>query len=177
MYVRETNRLGRPGRASLAVLASTLVLMAGCASGSDDAGTSGTNATAAVPGAGDAVTLRATLTPDAVVPTPGPADGAGTAELTYDAASGQVCGRFELDGAEPLNIYVQQAPPGQRGPLVVRFDLRSTSPGSPEEQCGPVEPDRGAVLVANPSQAYLQVDTAAAPTGALRGQLEAGPTG
>jgi hypothetical protein len=156
------------------LLAVCSVLLSGAAACSDGDGesaaaTSGIDTTLA----GPTVALTADLTPDAVVPEPGPATASGTAELTLDPAANQICGVFELTGVdEPLNIFVQQAPAGRRGPLIARFTLDRDDLTSPIEACGPLEPGRGDVVAMDPGAAYVQIDSREAPGGALRGQLE-----
>lgn len=188
--MRALMRSVRPFPLGRTLLGATLALvMAVTASAcSDDEPPSGATAPTTAAGGSspsatgplaDALELRATLTPEAVVPTPGVAGPSGTATLTFDAEAREVCGTFELAGLDevPLNIYVQQAPAGERGPLVVRFELDRSSDAMPIEACGPVEDDRGTALVADPEGSYVQVDTRSSPGGALRGQLSRAATG
>ncbi len=110
---------------------------------------------------------------DAEVP-PGDPDGSGSATVTLDPDTGQVCWEITVENIMPAtasHIHVGEA--GVAGGVVVPLDTDGFE-GSSE---GCVEDQDAAVLQAvidDPSGHYVNVHTEDYPGGAVRGQLSAG---
>ena len=112
------------------------------------------------------VPFTVALTGAAEVPGPGDPDGSGTATLTINPGTGQVCSTIEVTDVDPLraaHIHVGSATVA--GPVVVPLN---TGTG-----CTVVE-DRELLvaIITDPSSYYVNVHNATYPAGALRGQLD-----
>jgi|SRR5829696_4948484 hypothetical protein len=106
------------------------------------------------------------LTGAAEVPGPGDPDGSGTATLTINPGTGQVCWTIETTNVAPLHAaHIHVGSTEEAGPVVVTL---STGTG-----CTVVQ-DRELLLaiITNPSAYYVNVHNAEYPAGALRGQLD-----
>lgn len=141
--------------AALPLLAASAltVLLAGCAT---IAGTVGESYTTGLVGAQE-------------VPGPGDPDGAGTARITADATTNNICFTLTVQAiAAPTAAHIHRAPRGAAGPPVLTLDapVRGESHG-----CLSVERTLAAAIIAEPSNFYVNVHTADYPNGAVRGQL------
>ncbi|MBC8099588.1 MAG: CHRD domain-containing protein, partial [Armatimonadetes bacterium] len=105
------------------------------------------------------------------VPTPGDLDGTGTALLTFNTDTDEVC--FDITTANialPVTVsHIHQGAFGANGPVVIDF-----LPGGPDADgvysgCI-IDTDVDAVF-ADPAGFYVNVHNATFPAGALRGQL------
>jgi len=111
-----------------------------------------------------------TLDPGNEVPGPGARGGSGSAQLTFEPDKGQVCYTLTSKGTDtPTMAHIHKAIDGVDGPVVVPLTApaNGTSKG-----CAAVKPDLMTAILANPSQYYVNVHTAAFPRGAMRGQLK-----
>lgn len=103
------------------------------------------------------------------VPGPGDPDGTGTAKVTADATTNQVC--FDLTAqaiTRPTAAYLHRGAVGTEGPPVVTFDapVDGASKG-----CVNVDRQQAAAIIASPANFYVNVHNAEYPKGAIRGQL------
>lgn len=112
---------------------------------------------------------RATLTGAAEVPGPGDTDGRGTAEVTVDPATPQVCYDVEVSAIDTATMaHIHRGAAGSAGPPVVT--LETPADGS-SEGCIGVTRELATEIIANPANFYVNVHNAAHPAGAVRGQL------
>ena len=110
------------------------------------------------------------------VPGPGDADGAGAATVSFAAVNGtttQVCWDMSYSGiGTPTLAHIHTGAAGASGPPIVDF-------GSPTANtfrgCLDIATTVAQPIIANPANFYVNVHTAEFPTGAIRGQLAAGP--
>jgi hypothetical protein len=106
------------------------------------------------------------LTGAAEVPGPGDPDGSGTATLTINPGTGQVCWTIEVADVEPIRAaHIHIAPSTAPGPIVVPFNPYSGG-------CTVVDRKLALAIILNPSGYYVNVHNATYPAGALRGQLD-----
>ncbi len=104
------------------------------------------------------------------VPGPGDPDGTGTAKVTADATTNQVC--FDLTAQavdRPTAAHLHRGAFGVAGPVVVPFDAPANGASS---GCVSVEKTLAAAVIANPADFYVNIHNAAYPNGAIRGQLK-----
>ena len=109
------------------------------------------------------------LTGAAEVPGPGDSDGSGTARITADAATNQICYELTVQAIDaPTAAHIHRGAVGVAGPPVVTLDppTRGSSRG-----CYNVERELAAAIIANPAGFYVNVHNARYPQGAVRGQL------
>jgi hypothetical protein len=105
------------------------------------------------------------------VPVTGDLDGTGTASLTLNRGTGEVCWDISVTGitlpATAAHIHV--APVGVPGPVVVTLG----APGADGSSRDCTTADRELVkdIAKNPSDYYVNVHNSDFPGGALRGQL------
>ncbi len=104
------------------------------------------------------------------VPGPGDPDGTGTAKVTADATTNQVC--YDLTAqaiARPTAAHLHEGALGVDGPVRVTFDAPADGKSS---GCVKVERTLAAAVIANPANFYVNVHNAEYPKGAIRGQLK-----
>lgn len=116
-------------------------------------------ATATAPALAAETTLTSSLT----------GQGSGTATFKVDPEKGQVCYTLEVkDVGNAVAAHIHKGAAGANGPPSVGLD----SPGSGKaEGCKTVSAEVANALIADPAGYYVNVHTAAAPGGAIRGQL------
>lgn len=128
------------------------------------------------------VTLTADLTSEAEVHDAKPDDATGTAVITADDETGEVCYELTIDGLEEedfvvaAHIHVGEA--GVAGEVVV--PLFTEEPEGDMNGCVTVDDlDLIAAILANPAGYYVNIHSDDFPEGAVRGQLEiaGAPTG
>jgi len=144
-------------RSYLAVAALAGLALVGC----DDDETTGPNL----------VTLNATLTGAAEVPGPGDPDAAGTAVITLNDDTNEVCWQISVTNIT-LPAIAAHIHPGATG--VAGNPLVSLSaPDASGAASGCVEAEDSDVndIIANPGQFYVNVHTTDFTGGAMRGQL------
>ena len=96
----------------------------------------------------------------------GDLDGTGTATLTINPGTGQVCWTIEVADVEPIRAaHIHIAPSTAPGPIVVPFNPYSGG-------CTVVDRKLALAIILNPSGYYVNVHNATYPAGALRGQLD-----
>ena len=114
------------------------------------------------------LTGEAEVTP-AGTPNQGDLDGSGTAIVTVNPGTGEVCWTIEVAGVEPiLEAHIHKAPSTTNGPVVVPFEPDYSG------GCTVVSRTLALDIVLNPSEYYVNTHNAefARPRGALRGQLD-----
>lgn len=110
------------------------------------------------------------LTGSQEMPAPGDPDGTGTAKVTADAATNQVCYDLTVQAiARPTAAHLHRGAVGVAGPPVVTFDAPTNGASS---GCVSVERTLAAAVIADPANFYVNVHTADYPQGAVRGQLK-----
>jgi CHRD domain len=98
------------------------------------------------------------------VPNQGDPDGTGTATLSINPGTGEVCWTIEVAGVEPIAAaHIHVAPSTAPGPIVVHLD--------PDTGCTHIDRDLALAIITDPGSYYVNVHNAAYPAGALRGQL------
>ncbi len=160
-------------RRAAAATVALLVLAAGCG-GSDNGGAVGTGGGQAPlrPGAttvpAGATVLTADLTAAEEVPGPGATGAGGTARLVV-SAHGEVCaGITTTKGLAATAAHVHTGAQGVAGPVVITLP---TPTDGRADACVSADSAVVAKVTADPAGAYVDVHTAAQPTGAVRGQL------
>jgi predicted secreted protein len=112
--------------------------------------------------------LLASLLGANVVPTPGDPDGAGSAGVyVYSGVSNDVCWTVNLTGIDAVTgAQLHSGAAGVNGPVVIDMGLAGSACAA-----GPLDAALVLDIAANPSNYYINIDTASYPGGALRGQL------
>jgi len=120
---------------------------------------------------GDLVTLNATMTGAAEIPGPGDTDAAGTAVITLNDDSNEVCWQISVTNITlpAIAAHIHPGATGVAGDPLVSL----TAPDATGASSGCVDADDSVVddIIANPSQFYVNVHTTDFTGGALRGQL------
>jgi hypothetical protein len=107
------------------------------------------------------------------VGTAGDPDATGTADITVNPGTGEVCYEITLTGADPVILgHIHEAPAGSNGGVVVDFSLTQDDfvDGT---AAGCVVVDRGLAkeILTDSEGYYVNVHSTAFPAGAVRGQL------
>jgi CHRD domain len=99
------------------------------------------------------------------VPNQGDPDGSGTARLTINPGTGDVCWTIEVAGVEPITAaHIHIAPSTAPGPVVVPLEPYSGG-------CTEVSRELALEIITDPTSYYVNVHNETYPAGALRGQL------
>jgi hypothetical protein len=105
------------------------------------------------------------------VPITGDLDGTGTAVLTLNRGTGEVCWHIAVEDITlpALAAHIHEAPVGVPGDVVVTLG----APDASGVSTGCTTADRALVkdIAKNPSEYYVNVHNSDFPGGALRGQL------
>jgi hypothetical protein len=119
--------------------------------------------------------FTATLSGTNEVP-PGDAGLTGSATLTVDPSSGQVCAKVTSNVTGAVAMHVHKGATGANGPVVVPLDVKAINGDS---ICATATPALAAAIAADPAGYYVNIHTPASPGGALRGQMasSASPSG
>jgi len=148
------------------LLGAAVLVVPGIATG--QSGGNGQLSTAVTPTTTHAFVAHMTGT--AEVP-PADPDGSGTAAVTIDTATGDICWNISYTNLDPVILqHIHEAPVGVNGPVLVNLFPTPFTPPPPLTGCvnDPVNAPR---IVANPSGFYVNVHTTAFTGGAIRGQL------
>lgn len=115
-----------------------------------------------------AVTLVATLSGSNEV-TPGDPDGSGKFTVEIDAEFGDFCYTLTTDKVgKATGARIHAGAAGTEGRSIIPLQVAS-------DMCIAVEPDKLKPILEKPEEFYVNVDTAANPNGAIRGQLAKKP--
>ena len=119
-------------------------------------------------------TLTATLTGGSAETPAGDPNGSGTATITIDPVTRQVCWNITVTNIAPaVASHIHSGAAGVSGPVVVPLDVAGFTGSTTGCVAAPAAADLAAIL-ANPAGFYVNVHTADFPAGAIRGQLAAG---
>jgi CHRD domain len=118
-------------------------------------------------------TLTATLAGVTEGDNPGDPDGAGTASITLDPATGEVCWNLTATGTMAITqSHIHTGAAGASGGVLIPLDtdgFTGSSEGCIEDQPAAAIND----VLANPAGFYVNLHTSDFPAGAVRGQLGA----
>ncbi len=122
------------------------------------------------PAQAKSTSLTAKMSADEEVPDKGPSGGAGTATVTIDPATNQVCYMIKTTGLpDAVTLaHIHEGPKGVAGPVTIDFNYAANGPGG----CVAGDAAKVSAVLANPAGFYVNVHTAKFPKGAARGQLE-----
>jgi hypothetical protein len=112
---------------------------------------------------------KANLTGASEVPGPGDNNGSGTAQITLNTDTNEVCYDLtvtKLDDATAAHIHEGAA--GKEGPVKVPFDAPK---GGSAKGCKTADAAVIKDIMANPANYYVNVHSTSHPQGAIRGQL------
>jgi hypothetical protein len=146
-------------RKFLAALAAPALLATALAFTASPALAAGTTLAASLSGANESPAGASTAT--------------GTATVTADAATGQVCADVTSTITGAVAMHIHKAAAGANGPVVVPFDAKKINGGN---DCKTVSAALAGQIAADPAGYYFNIHTPAAPAGAIRGQLAAQAT-
>jgi len=98
-------------------------------------------------------------------PNQGDPDGSGTATLSINPGTGEICWTIEVEGVDPITgAHIHFAPSTAPGPIVVPLDPYSGG-------CTEVSRELALAILTDPTSYYVNVHNATYLAGALRGQL------
>lgn len=113
--------------------------------------------------------LTATLTGAAEVPSPGDADGSGSAKVMLNHGQGQICYELKVSNIGTATLaHIHTGASNAAGPVLVT--LEAPADGS-SDGCVNVDKDKIKAIMDNPAGYYINVHNAEFPDGAVRGQL------
>jgi CHRD domain len=111
----------------------------------------------------------AKLTGAAEVPGPGDPKGAGTAQVTLNPNTGEVCYELSVENIqEATAAHIHEGALGKEGPVKVSLDAPKTGTA---KGCKSADAALIKAIMQDPTGYYVNVHSAAFPNGAVRGQL------
>lgn len=133
----------------------------------------------ATPASAGGQPLEATLLGSEETPSPtdpagnGDPDGAGTADITVNRGTGQLCYEISVTGLDRIVLgHIHEAPAGTAGPVRVDFSLTQEDfTGGTATGCVTVDRALAKEIAKDSDGYYVNIHTTAFPAGALRGQL------
>lgn len=107
------------------------------------------------------------------VGTAGDPDGSGTADITVNPGTGEVCWEISVVGLDPVILgHIHEAPAGTNGGVVVDFMLTQDDfVDGTASGCTTVGRALAKEILKDSDGYYVNVHTTTVPSGALRGQL------
>lgn len=149
--------------ATSTILISTALAIAGCA---QTLAPRSASTVATHPG----VVLTGTLDAKAEVPGPGEANGTGEFAGFFDVAGGKLCYNIGLGSLANITMmHIHKGDPGVPGPVAIPLGMPAGLHG---EGCVPADKGLLGDIIAHPTSYYVNVHTAAHPSGAIRSQLQ-----
>ena len=123
---------------------------------------------------GAITTLTADLSAEAEVPNPGPGGATGSAVITVDDETNEVCFELTIDGLGAqdavIAAHIHEGAEGVAGDVVV--PLFTEPPTGEMTGCvQDVDADLVAAIIADPAAYYVNIHSEQFPDGAVRGQL------
>lgn len=108
------------------------------------------------------------------VPDKGPEGATGTATVSINTDTNQVCYKLSTAGLTeaPTLGHIHEGAAGVAGPVVIDFNVAANG----LDKCVAGDAAKVAAVIANPAGFYVNLHTATHPKGALRGQLSAAST-
>jgi hypothetical protein len=111
----------------------------------------------------------AKLTGAAEVPGPGDPKGSGTAQVTLNPNTGEVCYELSVENIqEATAAHIHEGALGKEGPVKVSLDAPKTGTA---KGCKSADAALIKAIMQDPTGYYVNVHSAAFPNGAVRGQL------
>src|SRR5262245_66439392 len=111
----------------------------------------------------------AKLTGAAEVPGPGDPQGSGTAQVTLNPATNEVCSELSVANIqEATAAHIHEGAVGKEGPVKVSLDPPKTGSA---KGCKSADAAVITAIMQHPTGYYVNVHNAAFPKGAIRGQL------
>lgn len=102
----------------------------------------------------------------------GDSDGSGSASITIDPETGEVCYELSVENiGDVAASHIHEGAEGEEGGVVVPLDADGFTDSSSD--CLDASDADLAAIVANPADFYVNIHTADFPNGAIRGQLAA----
>ena len=126
--------------------------------------------------AGAVLAAQTTLTADLAGDAETAEDGSGSATITLDPATGELCWELTAEGIGPvLQSHIHVGAAGESGDVAVPLDVDGFEGSS--EGCNEPMEDAQILqdIVDGPSGYYVNLHTDAFPGGAIRGQLATAP--
>lgn len=149
--------------AAAAILASAALTLSACA---QTASPRSASTVRTHPG----VVLTGTLDAKAEVPGPGEANGTGEFTGFLDVPAGMLCYNIGLGSLTNVTMmHVHKGEPGVAGPPVIPLGMPRGMHG---EGCVAADKTLLSDIIAHPGSYYVNVHTAAHPSGAIRSQLQ-----
>lgn len=112
--------------------------------------------------------FAATLTGANEVPAGDP-DGGGTAHISINDVTNQVCTHLEVRNIGPVTAaHIHRGVPGVNGPPVINLDVPDDNDS---DDCDTVADDLVDAIIRDPASFYVNVHTPDYPNGAIRGQI------
>lgn len=126
-------------------------------------------ALSAAPAVAQKNTYNVVLSGAEEVPGPGDPDGTGTAAVSLDTATNEVCWDIKVQNiGDPTAGHIHVGDAGKSGSVMVDLNL----PTKGLKACTNVDGNTMGHLSGAPKSHYLNIHTAEFPDGALRGQLQ-----
>jgi hypothetical protein len=123
----------------------------------------------ATPAQAQKSTYKVALSGAEEVPGPGDPDGSGTALITLDTATNEVCYELAWQNIDnPTAAHIHVGNPGQSGSVMVDLNLPTNGPKS----CTTVDGNTMGHLSGGPKSHYVNLHNASYKDGAVRGQLQ-----
>jgi hypothetical protein len=105
------------------------------------------------------------------VPGPGDPDGSGSASITINRGTGEICWSISVQDITlpATGAHIHPGPAGVPGPVIV--PLSPPDSDGLASGCTAVDRELAKEIAKNPAEYYVNVHTTDFPAGALRGQL------
>lgn len=123
----------------------------------------------ATPAQAQKSTYNVTLVGAEEVPGPGDPDGKGTAVVSLDTATNQLCYELAWQNIDdPTAAHIHVGNPGQSGAVMADLNLPANGP----KACTTIDSNTMGHVSSGPKSHYVNLHTASYKDGAVRGQLQ-----